>query len=305
MKMTSDSLTRPESAPLVDDFGAASGSVLSKMVAPMRRLVSSRKGKAAAAGLAVYVVIGLGWRLLPLPAPDYIDQTVRLRGPSAGHLLGTDEFGRDILSRIFDGIGITLGVSAISISVALVIGVSTGIFAAYSGGWVDAVLMRAYDALLAMPDMILAIAVAAIIGTGARDAIVALAVVGTPQFARIVRSSCLSELPKTYIEASVSLGGSRARIMFRHLLPNSVGPIAVQTAIFGAFSVLMLAGLSFLGLGVQPPAPSLGGMLSTARQYLATAPWYAVGPGLAIALLVLTLNALADCVRDITDRRGR
>lgn len=276
-----------------------------RWLAPLRQLVGSRKGKAAVAGLALYVIAAVAWPLLPLPGPNHIDQALRLAGPSPAHPLGTDEFGRDILMRILDGIGITLGVSAISVAIALIVGVTTGIVAAYLGGWVDAVLMRTYDALLAMPDMILAIAVAAIIGTGARDAVIALAVVGTPQFARIVRASALGELPKTYIEATVSLGSTRRRVMFGHLLPNTAGPIAVQTAIFAAFSVLMLAGLSFLGLGVQPPTPSLGGMLSTARQYLAVAPWYAIGPGLAITLLVLILNALADRVRDVTDRRGR
>lgn len=228
-----------------------------------------------------------------------------LRPPSFAHPFGTDELGRDVLARVLFGGRISLIVGICSVAVATLIGGFWGLLAGYFRGWVDSLLMRLVDALLSFPFLVLAIVLAAVLGPGMLNAILAIAAVISPAVARLVRGQALAEMEKDYVSAAMALGASHLRILFRHILPNISGPLIVQGSFSSANAILAEATLSFLGLGVQPPTPSWGSMLNAARGYLEYAPWLAIFPGLAIFLVVLSLNLLGDVLRDFLDPRTR
>jgi peptide/nickel transport system permease protein len=235
--------------------------------------------------------------------PLKLQPRMRLKPPSAEFLLGTDEFGRDVLSRIMAGAGTSLLVAASTVLVALLLGVLIGLVAGYLRGWVDRLLMVGNDALLAFPGILLALGVMVIIGANKWGIVLALGLAYAPTAVRIVRGTVLSLREKEYIEASRVIGNSGARTLFAHILPNCVAPLVVlATSMFG-WVILSESALSFLGLGVPPPAPTWGNMLSSGRPYIESAAWLGIAPGLCIALTLLGINLLGDALRDWLDPR--
>jgi peptide/nickel transport system permease protein len=229
----------------------------------------------------------------------------RLLAPSRAHWLGTDELGRDLFSRIVHGARISLQIQIVSVVIALCIGLALGCVGGYLGGIADHVIMRCMDVLLAFPSIFLALAIIAALGTGLFNLMLAAGVSSIPAFARIVRASILSLKEREFVEAAKALGSGSGRIMFRHLLPNCLAPVIVQSTLRMATVLLTASGLSFLGLGVQPPTPEWGAMLSNARSYLIVAPHVATIPGLAIMLVVVGFNLFGDGLRDTLDPRLR
>ena len=221
--------------------------------------------------------------------------------PSAKHLLGTDEFGRDILSRLIFGARVSLQVGFIAVGISLVVGGLLGAFAGFYGGTLDNVIMRVMDVLLAVPQTLLAIAIAAALGPGLFNMMIAVGISAVPNYARIVRGSVLSIRGMEYVEAARAVGSSDLRIILRHIIPNSMAPIIVQSTLGVASAILNAAGLSFIGLGIQPPNPEWGAMLSGGRQYIRDFPHLTLYPGLAIMLTILALNFLGDGLRDALD----
>jgi peptide/nickel transport system permease protein len=259
-----------------------------------------------AASAAAVVAVVLAALLSPLIAPyDPLAQDIlsRLKGPSAAHWLGADQFGRDLLSRILFGLRASLGVAAAAVSSALLLGGSLGLAAAYYGGWTDRIIMRCMDVLFAFPVMLLAIGVIAMLGPGAVPTAIAIAVVYTPIFARLLRGPALVVATSDYVAGARAVGASDARIIFRHILPNLASIILVQTSLLLSAAILVEASLSFLGLGTQPPTPSLGMMLSEGRNVLLLSPWAAVFSGVAILIVAFALNLLGDVLRDMLDPR--
>ncbi len=269
-------------------------------------LVRTLRNPMGALGLGILLLLVVVALAAPLIAP--FDPAVQHGGqellpPGGPYLLGTDEFGRDILSRVIFGSRVSLLVGVAAVVLGAGVGIPTGLIAGYLGGWVDAVIMRTWDAFLAFPAVLMGIAVVTVLGPGAVNTALALSIVSMPQFSRITRASVLIEREREYVQAARCLGSSDVRIVVRHLLPNCLGPILVQLSLAMGFAVLLEAGLSFLGLGPQPPEPSWGGMLNDSRPYLQQAPWYGVFPGLALALLLVGLNYLSDALRDALDPR--
>jgi peptide/nickel transport system permease protein len=266
------------------------------------------KSPPALFGAVVFVVVLVmavfDDQLAPTGANE-VDIQNRLLAPGPGRWFGTDDLGRDILSRVILGAKVSLQVGVVAVGFSLVVGTLVGLFAGYYGRWVDTVLMRLMDVLFAFPAMLLAIAVIAILGPGTTNAMIAIGITYTPVFARVTRSSVLGVRESVYVRASRSIGSSDLRLLFRHVLPNAAPPIIVQTSVSLAFAVLAEAALSFVGLGTQPPAPSWGRMLSEGREFIDLAWWIAVFPGLAIVLLVLAFNLLGDGLRDVLDPQQR
>jgi peptide/nickel transport system permease protein len=229
----------------------------------------------------------------------------RLKPPSSTFLLGTDEFGRDILSRLLYGAQVSFQVGAIAVGLAGVIGVLFGLIAGYRGGWVDNILTLLMDVIFAFPAILLAIAIISLLGNDITKAMVAIAIVYMPTFMRVVRGAVLSVRHTAYLEAAISLGTPTPRILARHVFPNITAPLIVHASLIFAFAVLAEASLSFLGLGNKPPWPSWGSMVSASYGFLQLAPWAALFPGLAIALTVLGFNLLGDGIRDALDPRLR
>ncbi len=262
------------------------------------------KNRMAVAGLVIIAVIIISAIFAPLLAPhDPIKQNIlaRYKAPSAKYILGTDELGRDILSRIIFGARYSLLIGVITISLSLFLGVILGVVAGYFGGIIDLLLMRLIDIMLAFPYILLAISIVAILGPALSNAMIAISIVNIPTFARIVRSSVLSIKESEYVQAAKALGASDLRIILKHLLPNCMAPLIVQSTLSMASAILSAAGLSFLGLGAQPPTPEWGAMLSDARSALQRAPWVVTFPGIAIMLNVLGFNLLGDGLRDALD----
>ncbi|MGQ0662164.1 MAG: ABC transporter permease [Pseudomonadota bacterium] len=246
--------------------------------------------------------------LAPLVSPySPLEQNVlaRLRGPGAGYWLGTDQFGRDLLSRIIHGCRSSLAVSVAAVMTALVVGGTLGLLAAYYRGWLERIAMRAMDVLFAFPVLLLAIGVVAVLGPSAATAAVAIAVVYTPIFARLLRGPALVVCESDYVLGARAVGASDLRIIFLHVLPNLASVVLVQTSLLLSAAILVEASLSFLGLGTQPPTPSLGLMLSEGRNFLMISPWSALFAGLAIVFLAFGLNLLGDALRDRLDPRLR
>jgi peptide/nickel transport system permease protein len=255
--------------------------------------------------LAIIVIAVLDETFAPEDDPNAQDIANRLQSPSWGHPFGTDDLGRDVLSRVVLGASVSLKVGFLAVGLALVVGTLIGLLAGYYGRWVDDVLMRLMDMLFAFPAVLLAIAILAIRGPGTSNTIIAIAVVYVPIFARVTRASVLGVREEVYVRASRSVGASDLRILTRHILPNAAPPIIVQTSISLAFAVLAEAALSFLGLGTQPPEPSWGLMLAEGNEFINRAWWLAFFPGMAIVATVLCFNLLGDGLRDVLDPRQR
>ena len=228
---------------------------------------------------------------------------LRLEDPSWAHPMGTDELGRDTLARIIHGAQVSLQVGAISVGIAFVLGVSLGLLSGFFGGKVDSLLMRLVDMMFALPGLVLAIVIAGLLGPNRRNAMIAIGIVITPAFARVVRGSVLEVMGFPFVESARALGASHKRIMVRNVLPNIAAPLIVLVTVYLSTAILSEAALSFLGLGTQPPEASWGGMLNSARSYLDADPWLSIFPGLAIAIVVLGFNFLGDGLRDILDPR--
>ena len=268
-----------------------------------RRLLKNRL--AAAGG-----VLLLGFLLLAIAAPvaapqDPYAQNLyeRLQPPSLAYPFGTDDFGRDVLSRVIHGARISLRVGVVAVLIALILGVPIGLVSGYWGGALDQTLMRAMDLMLAFPSILLAIAIVAILGPGLENAMLAVGIVAVPQYARLVRASALSVRGQDYVQAVRALGAGDFHILFFSVLPNCLTPLIVQSTLGLATAILDAAGLSFLGLGAQPPAPEWGAMLTGGRELVLRAPWVLTFPGVAIFLTVLAFNLLGDGLRDALDPR--
>ena len=262
----------------------------------------------AVAGLVVIVLFIAAAILAPLIAPyDPIatSWTAIRKAPSAVHWMGTDENGRDVLSRVMFGARASLMAGVVSVLIAAGIGVPAGLLAGFAQGWIDAVLSRIVDAMLACPFLILAIALAAFLGPNLTNAMIAIGVSTAPRFMRVARAATLDASSNDYVEAARAIGNPGWRVAIRHVLPNIVPPVLVQGTLAIAAAIIAEASLSFLGLGQQPPAPSWGSMLNSAQRFLEQAPWLAVFPGLAIFLVVLSFNLVGDGLRDALDPRGR
>lgn len=259
-------------------------------------------------GCAVVLLLALLAVLAPLAAPYpplEPHPADRLKPPSAQYPLGTDDIGRDNLSRIIYGARVSLAVGAISIGIALVLGVPLGLLAGYYGGAVDAAITRVLDGLLAFPAIVLAIALMAVFGPSLYNAMLAIGIIFLPTFARITRANVLSLREKEFVEAVHAMGAGDAYVLARAILPNCLSPIIVQASLGLGYAVLIEASLSFLGLGIQPPDPSWGSMLSQGRNFLHQAWWFATFPGLAIFATVLGLNFVGDGLREALDPRLR
>ncbi|MEA2595575.1 MAG: peptide/nickel transport system permease protein [Thermomicrobiales bacterium] len=242
--------------------------------------------------------------LVPYP-PNKLAVGPNLAGPSWDHWVGTDEFGRDLLSRLIDGARVELVIGVAGVALAVVLGVPLGVLAGARGGLADTVLMRLQDALLAFPSVLFAILVVAALGASQRSIILTIGVIYLPRFARLVRGSVLVLKEQEFVVASRAAGATDVRLMTRHILPNCLAPILVQISLAISVAILIEAGLSYLGLGVQPPTATWGNMLKAAQSYPSVAPWYVLAPGACIFALVLALNTLGDGLRDRLDPRLR
>jgi peptide/nickel transport system permease protein len=270
-----------------------------------RRLLRDRAAMAGLAVIVILIAIALvAPAITPYPPNDQSFR-IKLRAPSAAHLLGTDEFGRDILRRVLVGTRVALGVGIVPVVVALIIGVGLGLIAGYYGRGVDQVVMRVIDILLAFPWLLLAIGIMAILGPGIENVVIAVAIVYIPAFARIVRGSVLSIKEKEYVEAARAIGQPDRQIIVRHVLANAWAPIIVLATLSIGQAIIYAAGLSFIGLGTQPPDADWGVMLASGREYLRDAPWLGFFPGLAILITVLAFNLFGDGLRDALDPRLR
>jgi peptide/nickel transport system permease protein len=266
------------------------------------------RNKMAMLGLVILVLLALSAIFADFIA-DYDSKVIaqniseRLQGPSAAHWFGTDEFGRDIFARIIHGGRVSLVVGLISVSVSLIIGGALGAFAGFYGGNVDNVIMRIMDIFLAIPSTLLAITIVAALGTSLVNVMLAIGISGIPNFARIVRAAVMSVKDQEFVESARAIGASNATIIFREIIPNCMAPIIVQATLSVASAILSTASLSFLGLGVQPPSPEWGAMLSSGRNFLRDAIHITLFPGLAIVITILALNLLGDGLRDALDPR--
>jgi len=241
---------------------------------------------------------------LPLADPDAVDTVQRLRPPfTPGHLLGTDEFGRDLLSRLVWGARVSLLAGAATAAAAMLIGVLLGVLSGYYSGWPETVIMRLTDILMAFPYILLAIAIVAGLGPGLRNAMIAIAIVGFPIYTRLVRGIVLSVRGHEFVEAARALGSTDRLILVRHIVPQLLSPVIVAFSLDVGAKILATAGLSFLGLGTQPPTADWGSMLATGRQFVILSPHVVLLPGLAIFVIVLALNLVGDALRDLLDPR--
>ena len=271
----------------------------------LRRLWRRRGAMFGLAVVTFFVAVAL---LAPFIAPyDPITPswTSIRKAPSALHWFGTDENGRDMLSRVIWGARASLMAGVISVSIALAIGVPVGMLAGYVGGWVDALISRITDAMLACPFLILAIALAAFLGPSLGNAMIAIGITATPIFVRLTRGATMAVKVEDYVEAARAVGNPHRRIAIRHILPNIIPPVMVQATLAIAAAIIAEASLSFLGLGQQPPSPSWGSMLNTAQRFIEQAPWMAIFPGLSIFVVVLAFNLFGDGLRDALDPRHR
>jgi len=254
--------------------------------------------------LAVIVIALTATWIAPYGVND-VDVPQALRPPSGTHWMGTDELGRDVLSRVLTAVQASMKVAVISVAFAALVGVTLGVLAGYRGGWLDTVVMRIVDVMFAFPVLLLALAIVAVLGPGLTTTILAIGIVYVPIFARVARASTLSVRVEPYVAMSRTMGTGSGYILTRHILPNITGPLIVQTSLSLAFAILSEAALSFLGLGLQPPQPSLGRMIFDSQGFVTLAWWMAVFPGLAIFVIVLACNLLGDGLRDVLDPKQR
>jgi peptide/nickel transport system permease protein len=271
----------------------------------LRLLAGNPVTVASAIVLALVAVIAVTaqW-IVPFGIND-VDVPNALRPPSGDHWFGTDELGRDVLSRVLVAIQASMRVAVVSVAFAVVVGVTIGLVAGYRGGWLDTVVMRVVDVMFAFPVLLLALAVVAVLGPGVTTTILAIGIVYTPIFARVARASTLSVRVEPFVQVSRTMGTGHLYMLGRHILPNIAGPLIVQTSLSLAFAILSEAALSFLGLGIQPPQPSLGRMIFDSQGFVTLAWWMAVFPGAAIVVTVLAFNLLGDGLRDVLDPKQR
>ncbi|MDQ6906592.1 MAG: ABC transporter permease [Chloroflexota bacterium] len=252
------------------------------------------------------ILVAITAPLLVRTDPKVSHPADAIQSPSAGHLMGTDDLGRDVLGRAIYGARVSLLVGIIAVSIGLTTGVTLGMIAGYTGGWADLLILRGIDALLAFPALLLAIAITSALGPNLRNTMIAIGIVAIPVYTRLTRGQVLQAKQREYVEAARTAGASQARVAFRHILPNILNPLIVQASLSVAFAILAEASLSFLGLGVQPPTPTWGADINHARAYLSNGFWWmSVGPGVAILLTVFSFNMLGDSIRDILDPRLR
>ena len=259
--------------------------------------------RAACGLLGAVVALGLVAEWVAPYSPTAVDALSLFQAPGGRHWMGTDRFGRDLLSRVLFGVRISVGIAGAAIALALLAGSALGLLAGLGRG-LDQLCGRLMDVFFAFPPILLAIAIAAILGAGVGSAIAAIAVVYAPLFFRVVRSSVLAESAQAYVEAAEALGLGRGAILLRHIVPNAVSPVIVQTAVCLSYGILIESALSYLGVGVQPPTPSWGTILNEGKEFLALAPWVSLFPGGAIMLTVLALNVVGDGLRDSLDPRA-
>lgn len=265
---------------------------------------SFRKSKTAVVGMVIIVFFILLALFGPFIAKEGINNQLaadRLQPPSAEYWLGTDDFGRDILSRIIHGARISLSVGFLSVIASVIVGSLLGIIAGYYGRWIDTIISRVFDIMLAFPSILLAIAIVSVLGPGLENALIAIAIINVPNFGRLIRSKVLSIKEDEYITAAKAIGMKDGRILFSHILPNSMAPVIVQGTLAVATAILEAAALGFLGLGAQAPQPEWGKMLADSKSYLQSAPWTMIFPGLSIMLTVLGFNLMGDGLRDALD----
>ena len=266
--------------------------------ATINGIIHNPQGAIAIVGLLLLIVGAVGAPVIAQHDPIAQDAAGRFLSPSVEHWFGTDELRRDLFARTLFGLRASFAVSLISVAIGTGIGVTIGFLAGFIGGWTETAAMRLVDALLAFPGLLAALAILTILGPGVRNIGIAIAFFTIPAFARLSRAQMLAEKNKDYVLASQSMGASPQRLIFRHIAINAFPPLLTQMALLMAVAVLITAALSFLGLGDNPPTPSLGGLLNTSRQYLREAWWYAVFPGLAFALLLFCLNLLSDAINE-------
>ncbi|MCL6570756.1 MAG: ABC transporter permease [Bacillus sp. (in: Bacteria)] len=262
------------------------------------------KNRLALIGLGIVIFFIIIAIIAPIIAPYSFKEQVladRMQAPSSTHWFGTDDFGRDIFSRIVYGARISLWVGFFSVLGSVVVGTLLGIVAGYYGRWVDAIISRIFDIMLAFPSILLAIAVVSILGPSLQNALIAIAIINIPNFGRLVRSKVLSVKQEEYIMAARAVGMKDRRILLRHILPNSVSPVIVQATLAIATAIIEAAALGFLGMGAQAPTPEWGKMLADSKNYITQAPWTLIFPGVAIMLTVLGFNLMGDGLRDILD----
>lgn len=263
-----------------------------------------RKNKLAVLGLVVLAIVILLAIFADFIIPydySYQDYSATFQSPSWEHWFGTDNYGRDILSRIIYGTRVSLQIGFISLLGGAFVGCVLGAIAGYFGGWIDTIIMRCSDVLMAIPRIVLAITIASVLGSGLTNAVIAVAVSSIPNFARVVRASTLTVKDQEFIEAAHCIGASNSRIIAHHIFPNVLAPIIVQATLGVGTAIILAASLSFLGLGVQPPTPEWGSMLATARTYMRDYPYMVIFPGMAIMTVVLALNLFGDGLRDALD----
>jgi peptide/nickel transport system permease protein len=269
-------------------------------------LFTFARNRTALLGVIIILALSLAAVFAPLISPTdplHMDFDALMQSPSMDHPAGTDSLGRDNLSRIIWGGRVSLQVGVLSMVIATVIGVSAGLAAGYYGRWVDTIIMRIVDAILAFPALLLAILMVAVLGPSLRNAMLAIAVAFIPSFARVTRANTLSIREKEYVEGARAIGASATRIMLRTILPNTLSTVIVQVSLGMSYAILIEAGLSFLGLGIQPPTPSWGYMLATGREFITLAWWLTTFPGLAIFVTVLSWNFIGDGLREALDPR--
>jgi peptide/nickel transport system permease protein len=271
----------------------------------VRRLVRRRGAMLGAAVVLFFVLVAVAAPLIAPHDPVATSWTAVRQAPSSEHWFGTDEIGRDVLSRVIFGARASLLAGVVSVCISLACGVPIGLVSGYVGGFLDGLLMRITDALLACPFLILAIALAAFLGPSLTNAMIAIGISAMPAFIRLTRAQVLNAKVEDYVEAARAVGNPHRRVVLRHILPNIIAPIMVQATLAIAAAIIAEASLSFLGLGQQPPAPSWGSMLNTAKNFLDEAPWMAMWPGAAIFSVVLAFNLLGDGLRDALDPRHR
>lgn len=270
-----------------------------------RRFMRRWTGVAGAIVTALFVVVGAGAPWIAPHDPVAQELRERLAPPDVRHWLGRDEFGRDLLSRVVWGARLSLTLGVASVALAVAIGVPLGLVAGYAGGRVDGALMRGVDVLLAFPGILLALAVVAVVGAGGVGSlVVAIGVFAMPTFARLARAGALALRDVEFVEAARALGAGGTRVLARHVFPNALGPLIVQATLGVAGAILTASALSFLGVGIQPPAPEWGAMISDGRSLVRVAPQLIAWPGLALTLVTYALNALGDTLRDVLDPRG-
>ena len=275
------------------------------MTALLRNLWSNRTARAGVIIVGLFLLaISVGGALMPYSATD-MDFLNLLTPPDWAHPFGTDSFGRDVLTRVLLGGRVSLAISVTGVALAAMIGIPAGLAAAWYGGWIDQLLMRFADLLFAFPSFVLALFLMVVLGFGVTNVILAIALVYVPIFARLARNLALTVREEAYVQAARLMGQSTARILGREILPNIMAPIMVQASISIAFGVIIEAGLSFLGLGVQPPTPSLGLIMADGREYFNQGPWVLTLAGLFISFGLLGLNLLGDGLRDLTDPKLR